>query len=280
MQSLLAFLSKYNHWLLFVLLEVVSMVLLFRFNSYQGSVYFTAANAVSGQVLEWNSGVEKFLYQSELNEQLTKRNVQLELQNRQLMAMLNKREAPIPKDVAGYKVISAKVVSNSLGKRDNFIVIDKGSADGVRRDMGVTSGTGIVGTVYLTSAHHSLVIPVLNSRSNISVAINKRGYFGYLQWSGGDSRTADVNDVPRHAHFRLYDKVVTSGYSSIFPPGLMVGKVLHVYNSDDGMSYRLKVQLSTDFGRLRDVCVIDNAPMEERINLIRAAQDSLGIQAQ
>lgn len=256
------------------------MVLLFRFNSYQGSVYFTAANAVSGQVLEWNSGVEKFLYQSELNEQLTKRNVQLELQNRQLMAMLNKREAPIPKDVVGYKVISAKVVSNSLGKRDNFIVIDKGSADGVRRDMGVTSGTGIVGTVYLTSAHHSLVIPVLNSRSNISVAISKRGYFGYLQWSGGDSRTADVNDVPRHAHFRLYDKVVTSGYSSIFPPGLMVGKVLHVYNSDDGMSYRLKVQLSTDFGRLRDVCVIDNAPMEERINLIRAAQDSLGIQAQ
>ncbi len=262
MQSLLAFLTKYNHWFLFVLLEVVSMVLLFRFNSYQGSVYFTAANAVSGQVLEWNSGVEKFLYQSELNEQLTKRNVQLELQNRQLMAMLNKREAPIPKDVAGYKVISAKVVSNSLGKRDNFIVIDKGSADGVRRDMGVTSGTGIVGTVYLTSAHHSLVIPVLNSRSNISVAISKRGYFGYLQWSGGDSRTADVNDVPRHAHFRLYDKVVTSGYSSIFPPGLMV------------------VQLSTDFGRLRDVCVIDNAPMEERINLIRAAQDSLGIQAQ
>lgn len=256
------------------------MVLLFRFNSYQGSVYFTAANAVSGQVLEWNSEVEKFLYQSKLNEQLTKRNVQLELQNRQLIAMLNKREAPIPKDVAGYKVISAKVVSNSLGKRDNFIVIDKGSADGVRRDMGVTSGTGIVGTVYLTSAHHSLVIPVLNSRSNISVAIQKRGYFGYLQWSGGDSRTADVNDVPRHAHFRLYDKVVTSGYSSIFPPGLMVGKVLHVYNSDDGMSYRLKVQLSTDFGRLRDVCVIDNAPMEERINLIRAAQDSLGIQAQ
>ena len=144
MQSLLAFLSKYNHWLLFVFLEVVSMVLLFRFNSYQGSVYFTAANAVSGQVLEWNSGVEKFLYQSELNEQLTKRNVQLELQNRQLMAMLNKREAPIPKDVVGYKVISAKVVSNSLGKRDNFIVIDKGSADGVRRDMGVTSQTRVL----------------------------------------------------------------------------------------------------------------------------------------
>lgn len=280
MQSLLAFLAKYNHWFLFIFLEVISVVLLFRFNSYQGSVYFTAANAVSGQVYEWNSEVEKFLHQSEMNEQLTQRNVLLELQNRQLLAMLNKKEVPVPDNLTQYNVINAKVVSNSLNKRDNFIVIDKGSADGVRRDMGVTSGTGIVGTVYLTSAHHSLVIPVLNSRSNISVTIKKRGYFGYLQWNGGDSRTAEVNDVPRHARFRLYDKVVTSGYSSIFPPGLMVGKILHVYNSDDGMSYRLKVQLSTDFGRLRDVCVIDNTPMEERINLMRTAQDSLGIQTQ
>ena len=269
------------------MLEAVSFVLLCQFNSYHGSVWFTSANVVTGKLNEANASVESFLSMGKMNEQLTLRNVYLERQVAQLSEMLTREkddsallQSTQVQLLDQYRLIPAKVVSNSLGKRDNFIVIDKGSADGVRRDMGVTSGTGIVGTVYLTSAHHSLVIPVLNSRSNISVAISKRGYFGYLQWNGGDSRTADVNDVPRHAHFRLYDKVVTSGYSSIFPPGLMVGKVLHVYNSDDGMSYRLKVQLSTDFGCLRDVCVIDNAPMEERINLIRAAQDSLGIQAQ
>ena len=81
--------------------------------------------------------------------------------------------------------------------------------------------------------------------------------------------------MPRHAHFRLGDQIVTSGYSSIFPPGLLVGKVLHVFNSADGLSYRVQIRLSTDFGLLRDVCVIDDAPMRERVNLMRAAQDSI-----
>ena len=67
----------------------------------------------------------------------------------------------------------------------------------------------------------------------------------------------------------------TSGYSSIFPPGIIVGQILHVYNSADGLSYRVQVRLTTDFGNLRDVCVIDNTAMEERINLLRNAEDSL-----
>ena len=86
---------------------------------------------------------------------------------------------------------------------------------------------------------------------------------------------AYVEDVPRHARFRLYEWVETSGYSSVFPPGIAVGKILHVYNSPDGISYRLQVELSTDFGKLRDVCVIDNKPVLERLDALRAAQDSL-----
>jgi rod shape-determining protein MreC len=109
------------------------------------------------------------------------------------------------------------------------------------------------------------------------VTIDKRGYFGYLRWKGGSSKLAYVEEIPRHAHFRLYDKVVTSGYSSVFPPGILVGKILHVYNSPDGLSYRLQVELSTDFGNLRDVCVIDDAVMKQRLEILRAAQDSLKV---
>ena len=91
------------------------------------------------------------------------------------------------------------------------------------------------------------------------------------------TRLADVNDIPRHAHFRIGDAIVTSGYSSIFPPGMLVGQVLHVFNSSDGLSYRVQVKLSTDFGNLRDVCVIDDSPMRERVELMRAAQDSIKV---
>ena len=282
MRNLLDFLAKYNHWFIFVLLEVISLVLLFQYNSYQGSAWFSSANAISGQLLSWNAEVESFFSLSKANQELTQRNLYLEQQVRMLSDQLtdashdsgwaHRDELALLRNI---KLIPAKVVGNSLNRHDNLITIDKGEADGVRKDMSVVCGSGVVGIVYLASAHYAVVIPVLNNESNISCRIRGRGYFGYLHWNGGDTRLAYVEDVPRHARFRLYDDVETSGYSSVFPPGILVGKIMHVYNSVDGVSYRLQVRLSTDFGRLRDVCVVDNAPMMEQLNALRAAQDSL-----
>lgn len=282
MHNLVEFIRKYNHWFVFVVLEIVSFVLLFQYNSYQGSVWFTSANAVSGRVLAWDAEVESFFSLGKVNAELTQRNLYLEQQVAKLSGQLavatkdtgwaRRNELALLRD---YHLIPAKVVSNSVARHNNLITIDKGYADGVRKDMGVACGNGVVGIVYLTSPHYSIVMPALNTKSNISCRIRGRGYFGYLHWPGGDIRKAYVEDVPRHARFRLYDEVETSGYSSVFPPGVLVGKILHVYNSADGVSYRLQVQLSTDFGRLHDVCVIGNAPLQERLKELRAVQDSV-----
>lgn len=284
MHNLTEFLAKHNHWFVFLVLEVVSMVLLFRYNSYQGSVWFSSANAVTGKVYEWDSAVESFFSLSGVNSQLTQRNAFLEQQVRMLDDSISRltrsQEAAVTRlssmvPFQGCRLIPAKVVANMVNRYDNLITIDKGSADGVKRDMGVVCGMGVVGIVYLVSEHYSIVIPALNSHSNISCTIQRRGYFGYLRWRGGSSQLAYLEDVPRHAHFKLGDNVVTSGYSSVFPPGVMVGKVLHVFNSADGLSYRVQVKLSTDFARLRDVCLVDDSALQERIDLMRAAQDSI-----
>lgn len=284
MHNLTEFLAKHNHWFVFLVLEVVSMVLLFRYNSYQGSVWFSSANAVTGKVYEWDSAVESYFSLSGVNSQLTQRNAFLEQQVRMLddsIARLTRsQEAAVTRlssmvPFQGCRLIPAKVVANMVNRYDNLITIDKGSADGVKRDMGVVCGMGVVGIVYLVSEHYSIVIPALNSHSNISCTIQRRGYFGYLRWRGGSSQLAYLEDVPRHAHFKLGDNVVTSGYSSVFPPGVMVGKVLHVFYSADGLSYRVQVKLSTDFARLRDVCLVDDSALQERIDLMRAAQDSI-----
>lgn len=282
MRNLLEFLAKYNHWFFFVILEVISLTLLFRFNSYQGSVFFSSANAVTGKVYEWDAAVKNFFSLTKINEQLNVRNLYLEQTVKKLTEQLtvstgdsNRLQRTQMQILNEYKLIPAKVITNSIDKKDNFITLDKGSADGVRKDMGVACGNGVVGVVYMVSSHYSIVIPVLSSKSNISVTIKKRGYYGYLHWTGGSSELAYVDDIPRHAHFRLGDIVETSGYSSIFPPGIIVGQILHVYNSHDGLSYRVQVRLTTDFGNLRDVCIIDNTGMEERVNLLRAAEDSL-----
>jgi len=282
MHNLLAFLTKYYHWLIFLFLEVVSGVMLFKYNSYQGSTWISSANAVVGTVYEWQSGIEHFFSLSQRSEELTKRNLLLERQVellRQDLAEANvdssrfqKREMEL---LHQYELISAKVVSNTVHRIDNLITIDKGSADGVKTDMGVACGTGLVGVVYQTSDHYSVVIPVLNHLSHISVTIRNRGYFGYLTWDGRTPVVAYVEDVPRHAQFKNGDWVETSGYSSIFPPGISVGKIVDIKDSEDGLSYRLKVHLSTDFSCLRDVCVITEQGFTERIELLQAANDSL-----
>lgn len=282
MRNLLDFLSRHNHWFVFVILEVVSLVLLFHYNSYQGSVWFSSANAVAGKVYAWNSAVGQYFSLTDVNRQLTERNLYLErevealreqaIKNGKDTTYIERLQQSVMKD---FDMIPAKVVGSSLDKANNFITINRGSADGVRKDMGVVCGTGVVGIVYLTSDHYSVVIPVLNEQSNISCTIRGRGYFGYLRWYGGSPETAYVDDIPRHAHFKLGDLVVTSGYSSVFPPGIIVGRIKHVYNSENGLSYRLNVTLSTDFTRLRDVCVINDREMDRKLELLHAAEDSL-----
>lgn len=282
MRNLLEFLAKYNHWFVFLILEVVSMVLLFQYNSYQGSAWFSSANAVTGKLYEWDANVETFFSLTKVNQELTQRNAYLEQEVQKLsdsLVSVTKDSSIYHRDqfalLRNYRLIPAKVVANSVDKPGNLMTIDKGSADGIHKDMGVISGTGVVGIVYLVAEHYAIVIPVLNTKSNISCMIQSRGYFGYLRWKGGVSDLAYLEEVPRHAHFKLGDYVVTSGYSAVFPPGVRVGRILHVFNSADGLSYRVQLRLSTDFARLRDVCVIDDTAMKERLEIMRAAQDSI-----
>lgn len=282
MRNLLEFLAKYNHWFVFLILEVVSMVLLFQYNSYQGSAWFSSANAVTGKLYEWDANVETFFSLTKVNQELTQRNAYLEQEVQKLsdsLVSVTKDSSIYHRDqfalLRNYRLIPAKVVANSVDKPGNLMTIDKGSADGIHKDMGVISGTGVVGIVYLVAEHYAIVIPVLNTKSNISCMIQNRGYFGYLRWKGGVSDLAYLEEVPRHAHFKLGDYVVTSGYSAVFPPGVRVGRIFHVFNSADGLSYRVQLRLSTDFARLRDVCVIDDAAMKERLEIMRAAQDSI-----
>ena len=282
MQNLLEFLQKYHHWFLYVVLESISLELLFQYNSYQGSVFFSSANAAVGSINEGRAEMESYFSLKRMNEELTMRNFYLERQ----VAQLRRLYGELTSDTTAlerqgleflnkYHVIKAKVITNELDKPDNLMTINCGMADGVEVGMGVACGQGVVGVTYLVSDHYTVVIPVLNTSSRISCTIRGRGYFGVLRWDGKDAAVAYLEDIPRHARFKRGDWVETNGYSSIFPPGVLVGKIETVYNSIDGLSYRVKVRLSTDFGRIRDVVVINDKSIAERVRLLQSARDSL-----
>lgn len=274
MRNLLNFLLKYNHWFLFILLEVISFVLLFRFNHYQHSVYFSSANAVAGKVYEVSGGITSYFHLKSVNEDLLDRIMELEQQNHNLEDALGRHLSDstelnsirnLPN--TDYQVFKARVINNSLNLVDNYITLNRGSKDGIRPEMGVVDGNGVVGIVYDTSSRYSRVISVLNSKSSISCKIVGSEYFGYLKWEYGDSRYAYLKDLPRHAEFNLGDTVVTSGYSTVFPEGIMIGTVDDMADSNDGLSYLLKVKLATDFGKVSEVRVIARTGQHEQKEL-------------
>lgn len=284
MQNLIAFFTKNFHWLLFLFLELVCVVLLFRYNSYQGSVWVSSANAVVGKVYEWQSSVGQFFSLEERARQLTDENIALQQQLshvRQELLDLKGDSAladSMMQDVIGeLHLLPAKVVSNSLRRPDNLLTIDRGRADGVLPDLGVVSGTGLVGVVYMAGEHYSVVMPLLNVHSRVSCAIRNHGYFGYMSWDGSSATDAFMEDVPRHAQFDTGEWVETSGYSDIFPPGITIGQITAIGNSADGLSYRLRVKLNTDFSTLREVSIITDDTFPERLQLLKAARDSMAV---
>ena len=277
MRNLLDFFLKYNYWFLFILLEVISLGLLFRFNNYQGSAFFTSSNYCIGMIYEAANTVTGFLHLKAMNDDLVQKNVELELQLEHLREALDDLtvdsasfERIRMEALSGYDMFKAKVINNSLTNTDNYITINKGKKDGIESEMGVVDGNGVVGLVYVTSDNYAVVIPVLNSKSHISCKVKSSDYFGFLAWEGGSSRYAVIKDMPRHSLLSLGDTIVTSGHSAVFPAGIPIGTIEGIEDSHDGLSYLLSVELFADFARLDNVRVIGRKGQEEQRELERS----------
>ena len=275
MSSFIERITAYIHWALFLLLEALSGFLLFQYNHYQGSVWFTQANSVAAQVHEWEAYVLSYLRMPTENAALTQRNIMLQYNNDVLRHQLAELRADSSftqqaqtRALSGMTLIPARVVDNSVRQKDNMLVINVGSNDGVKPEMGVVSGTGVVGIVSQVTPHYALVMSVLNSHSSISCRLRGTEYFGYMKWKGGRTLRASMDDVPRHARIKKGDIVETSGFSAVFPPGIFLGKVAEIRNSSDGMAYELEILLSTDIANIRHVNVIRNHSKEELDSLL------------
>ena len=270
MRNLLNFLFRYNHCIVFVLLQGVSFLLLFSFNNYQHSRFFTSANAFVGKIYEATRAVTGYFDLQRQNEVLMERNIWLEQQLLLVDKRLKEMEEasttswPAETTTTMFQSYKACVIKNSLNRADNYITLNQGSLAGIKPDMGVIGPNGVVGIVYKTSPHYSLVISLLSSKSNLSCKIAGNEYFGFLQWEGGDSRYAYLKDLPRHAEFAIGDTIVTSGFSTVFPQGMMVGVIEEANDTNDGLSFLLKIKLATDFGKLRNVHVLAREGIEEQ----------------
>ena len=230
MNNLLNFFVKHSAWFIFAVYVILSLVLLFKDNPYQQSVYLTSANQVSAAVYKAFNGVTSYFHLRGINESLQERNAALEMELIELRNQMADMELLSPDslrhNVKGqYTFVMAQVISNSIAQPNNYITINRGYLDGVSPEMGVIDQNGVVGIVNVAGPHAARIISLLNPHIRLSCKLQGSGFYGSLVWDGKDPRYAVLEELPRHAEFHNGDTVVTSGHSSFFPEGLPVGTI-------------------------------------------------------
>jgi rod shape-determining protein MreC len=281
MRNLFAFIYRFRAFLIFVLLEALCIFLIVRYNTYQGAAVFNSANTYVGQVLEFQSGITDYFRLAAVNGTLAQENAQL---RQQLMHYRLETDSVntyqldttfyAPSDAAKaepFILHAGRVINNSVRRTNNYLTLAIGSQDGVRPGMGVIAPNGAVGRVKTVSRHYSTVTSLLHSQLLVSAKIKKDNTFGTIKWAGGDYRTALLDYIPLHIKPVKGDTILTSGYNTVFPEGIMIGTISSVAKEADKSFYTIRVKLAVDFAQLSYVYVVENPRREE--------QDSLELEA-
>ncbi|MDX9728204.1 MAG: rod shape-determining protein MreC [Bacteroidales bacterium] len=268
MRSLLNFLLRFKTLILFLVLEAVALVMISTSHNYHQTVLYGISRNITGFVAERLERGTYYFRLRQVNQELLAENILLKKQLSEHSGRGQEVFIPVRDSVSGvnYTYLSARVISNSVNKQKNFITLDKGSRQGVAEGMGVTSPSGVVGVVVGVSRNYSVVMSLLNTDFRLSASIARNDYFGSLAWDGTNYRYARLSEIPHHVTVNEGDTIVTSGFSAIFPAGLMAG-TLTGEQRRGGDFISLKVLLSVDFKKLTDVYVIGNLTRDERENL-------------
>lgn len=286
MRNLIIFLRRYFNFFLFLLLEVICLVLVFQNNNFQKTAYLNSANNISARLYERYNNVEYYFHLKATNDSLVKENARLHNMLRTsfdtvILDNIVKNDTMrqystdttrkvISTSVRRYLYKEAKVVNNSVTNPINYITIHRGSADGIRRNMGVVGPSGVVGIVRSVNDHYAVVVSLLSKGRNFgtSARLSHGKEMGMVRWHGGDAGYATMEDVPKSVHLVKGDTVVTSGYSAFFPENIPIGYVESTEEVDKAStSFNIRIRLATNFYNLQYVYVIDNLLQDEQKSL-------------
>lgn len=279
MRNLIQFFIRYLVLFLFLILETVAIICLVNNNLYQGSVLFSSANKITANILSVSTSITDFFQLRTTNQMLSQENTALLNQISDLNQQLENYRtavtdsAKLPSNTPStVRFISAKVVNISTHKINNYITLNKGISDGVKPDMGVISNGCAVGIVKNVSQHFCVVIPIINSDLGINSKIKSNNYAGILKWPGTNYRVAKLHDIARHVEVKPNDTIITSGFTSNFPEGILVGTIRYANLEESDSYYDIDVELGIDYKKLTYVEIIDNRLYDEQKSLEEASE--------
>ena len=273
MRNLLNFLAKYNNLIIFLILEGITVYLLATGNNYHNTRVVNGIRGLINGIEEKINNTRTYLNLREINENLAAENVAL----RNSIGRLVKKENSLFFSVSDsiyrqqYLHTSAEVINNSINRQKNFFTINKGELHGIKVDMAVTSENSVAGVIVGCFANYSVAMSFLNLDFKLSARIKSNGYFGSLSWDGRDYSHAILSEIPQHVSVNMGDTIETTGYSAIFPEGVMVGTVSD-FEKIGSDFYKITISLITDFKKLHFVDIIGNMKKTEQLELEKLFQ--------
>lgn len=273
MKNILALIQRFYLFLLFIGLQIVALIFLFKNNNFHQAEFIRHSSDWVGRVYSQRAQLSEYLRLGEINDQLSLENAQL-----RSMAAANYIETRTDLDsirdsvfFQRYYYRTAKVVNASVNREKNYITLDRGWNGDVKENMGVISGGSIVGVVRSVSEHFAVVMPVIHSDFTASVRLKKSGVLGSLVWPGGDPSVANVVDIPKNTPVEVGDTIITSGYSTFFPANINVGRVEEIDDRDNDY-HLLRVRMGADFRKLDHVLVVSDILKNEQDSLINKVE--------
>jgi len=262
MYQLLRFFSRLKIFFTFLALELICSWLIVNNNTYQQAAFLTSANAVAGNAYQVRDAVTgQFNLRNEI-EILQKENATL------LNSSYLDSVAPRPnqyKDTikhGRYNYIPARIINNTVDFDDNYLTIDKGMLNGIKPGMGVISPNGIVGRVKTTTDNFAAVYSLLHSNIRVSAQIKKTKDLCTVKWNAegtdNDYRQAELLFIPIHVDVQVGDTIETSGYNTVYPEGISIGKVNQVEEDLTEGRKKVTIDLLVNFSNIKNVYIIEN----------------------
>ncbi len=272
MGQLLAFLVKYRAFFIFLFLELICISLIVSNNDYQRSAYLKSSNGLIGAVTESSDNIGEYFGLRRVNRELADENARLRelLLSRPGVSIDSLNNYTIESDSTDsleYLLRSAEIVRNNIRLANNFFMINKGSKDGIKPEMGVVSPTGVVGKIRSVSKNYAEGISLLNTRNSFSAKHKNSDRIGTVQWDGVDPKVAKLLFITPDVNMQVGDTIVTSNFNAVFPKNLIIGTVKSSNRDANNTYLDIDIDLSVDFGRLSYVYVIENIRKPEQDSL-------------
>ena len=277
MRTFIYFIRRFFNLILFLILEIICLILIEQTNTLQGNDLVSSANFVAGTVYKKQSDVLYYFGLKRMNDSLIKENLALRTKLGYLKSIDTLKDTIVHKRFsqgdsskhivrfADYVYRSAQVINSTTSASDNYVTINRGSSDGIGKNMAVISGTGIVGRVEHVSAHFASVLTILSSKQKVSAKL-KEGTTGYITWDEKNPEFLEMTDVPQQVEVKKGDTVYTAMFS-LFSPDIMIGTVVKTEPVKKNAMQLITLRSSTNFHNLQYVYVIENKMSEEKKTL-------------